>query len=173
MIHNISYQLEKINSGTAIPALYATIREKVSSSIAGAKYFAATTDMWSSTTSAPHMSYTVHFIDSEWCLKSWFLQTLFVPQDHDADNLAGVMSETLGNWGLNPVDQVCITTDSGSNLICATTSCLGWNHLSCFGHNLHLAVNNSMKDEVHVTRAFGVSRKLVELFAHSWKKGVN
>ena len=41
------YQLptRKYFSGTAIPALYATIREKVSSSIAGAKYFAATTDM--------------------------------------------------------------------------------------------------------------------------------
>ena len=93
-----------------------------------------------------------------------------MPQDHDADNLTGVMSETLGNWGLNSINQVCVTTDNGSNLICATTSRLGWNHLSCFGHNLHLAVTNLMKDEVRVTRAFGVCRKLVELFAHSWKK---
>ena len=71
-----------------------------------------------------------------------------MPQDHDADNLADVMTETLANWSLNPVDQVCLTTDNGSNIVCATSSRLGWNHLSWFGHNLQLAVTNSMKDEV-------------------------
>ena len=166
------YQLpnRKYFTNTAIPALYASTQEKVSNSISGAKYFAATMDMWSSATSAPYMSYTVHFIDPQWSLQSWCLQTLFVPQDHDANNLADVMTETLANWSLNPVDQVCLTTDNGSNIVCATSSRLGWNHLSCFGHNLHLAVTNSMKDEVRVARAFGVCRKLVELFAHSWKK---
>ena len=80
------------------------------------------------------------------------------------------MTETLTNWSLDTVNQVCVTTDNGSNIICATSSRLGWNHLSCFGLNLHLAVTNSMKDELRITRAFGVCRKLVELFAHSWKK---
>ena len=127
-------------------------------------------DMWSSATSTPYMSYTVHYIDPQWSLQSWCLQTLFIPQDHNADYLADVMTETLTNWSLDPVNQVCVSTDNESNIICATSSRLGWNHLSCFGHNLHLAVINSMKDDVHVTRAFGVCCKLVELFAHSWKK---
>ena len=96
------YQLpnRKYFTNTAIPALYASTREKVSNSISGAKYFAATMDMWSSATSAPYMSYTVHFIDPQWSLQSWCLQTLFVPQDHDADNLADIMTETLANWVL-------------------------------------------------------------------------
>ena len=166
------YQLpnRKYFTNTAIPALYASTQEKVSNSISGAKYFASTMDMWSSATSAPYMSYTVHYIDPQWSLQSWCLQTLFVPQDHNADNLADVMTETLTNWSLDPVNQVCVTTNNGSNIVCATSSRLGWNHLSCFGHNLHLAVTNSMKDEVRITRAFGVCRKLVELFAYSWKK---
>jgi len=119
------------------------------------------------------MSYTVHFIDPEWCLQSWCLQTFFVPQDHDANNLADVMTETLANWGLDPANQVCLTTDNGSNIVCATSNHLGWNHLSCFGHNLHLAGTNSMKDEVRITRAFEVCPKFVKLIAHSWKKSVN
>ena len=118
-------------------------------------------DMWSNAASAPYMSYTVHYINPQWSLQSWCLQTLFVPQDHNADNLADVMTETLTNWSLDPVNQACVTTDNGSNIICATSSRFGWNHLSCFGHNLHLAVTNSMKDEVRITRAFGVCRKLV------------
>ena len=44
---------------------------------------------------------------------------------------------------------------------------LGWDHLSCFGHNLNLAV---MKDETRITRAIAVCKKIVENFAHSWKK---
>ena len=47
---------------------------------------------------------------------------------------------------------------------------LGWTHLSCFGHNLNLAVTNSMKDEDRITRAVGVCKKVVQHFAHSWKK---
>ena len=56
------------------------------------------------------------------------------------------------------------------NIVCAAESCLGWTHLSCFGHNLHLAVQNSTKNERKVDRAVGVCKKLVSTFSHSWKK---
>ena len=81
--------------------------------------------MWSSATSAPYMSYTVHNIDPQWILQSRCLQTLLVPQDYNADNLADVMTETLTNWSLDPVNQVCVTTDNESNIICAILSHLG------------------------------------------------
>ena len=45
-----------------------------------------------------------------------------------------------------------------------------WTHLPCFGHNLHLAVVNSTKDESRVQRSLGLCRKLVSTFTHSWKK---
>ena len=34
--------------------------------------------------------------------------------------------------------------------------------MSCFGHNLHLVVTNSMKDDVHISRAFGVCRNWLD-----------
>lgn len=70
-----------------------------------------------------------------------------MPEDHTADNLVDVMTDTLEMWGLDAAKQVCLTTDSGRNLVCAATRRLGWNHLSCFGHNLHLAVGNSIKTD--------------------------
>ena len=73
----------------------------------------------------PYMSYTVYFIDQQWSLQSLCLQALFVPQNCNADNLANVITETLTNWSLDLVNQVCLTTDNGSNIICATSSCLG------------------------------------------------
>ena len=50
---------------------------------------------------------------------------------------------------------------------------LGWDHLSCFGHNLNSAVTNALKDETRITRAIAVCKKVVHHFAHSWKKRRN
>ena len=126
--------------------------------------------MWSSSTMEPYLSYTVHFITNDWTLQSRCLQTLFVPKDHNADNLSEVLTETLAQWKLEVRRQVCITTDNGSNILCAITVRLMWTQLSCFGHNLHLAVVNSIKDESRVQCCLGLCRKLVSAFSHSWKK---
>ena len=160
----------KYFSQIAIPALYTSTRNKVQSDLHGVEFFAATTDMWSSSTAEPYISYTVHYVDKDWCLKTRCLQTLYLPQDHTADNIAESMTETLDSWGLKTANQVCLTTDNGKNIVCATIRRLGWNHLSCFGHNLHLAVGNSIKDDRRVDRALGVCRKIVTSFSHSWKK---
>ena len=48
----------------------------------------------------------------------------------------------LESWSLNSQKQVCITME---NMIAAINR-LGWTHLSCFGHNLNLAVTNTLKD---------------------------
>lgn len=84
-------------------------------------------------------------------------------------NLSAVMTETLQSWNLEPSKQVCITTDNGSNLIKACSD-LHWMRMPCFGHNLHLAINNSIKDDSRVSRALGLCRKLVGTFSHSWNK---
>ena len=124
----------KYMSGTAIPALYEKTREQVASDINKARYFVATTDMWSSSTMEPYLSYSIHFIDDNWILQTKCLQTLFVPKDHTADNLCEVMTETLTQWKLEMDWQVCITTDNGSNITCAATSRLMWMRLPCVGH---------------------------------------
>ena len=52
----------KYFSNTAIPTLYAKTCEKVVSEVGHAQHFAATTDLWSSTTTESYISYIVHFI---------------------------------------------------------------------------------------------------------------
>ena len=47
---------------------------------------------------------------------------------------------------------------------------LNWLHVPCFGHNLHLAITNAIKDDSRISRAIGVTRKLITSFSHSWKK---
>ena len=110
-----------------------------------------------------YMTATVHYIDAEWRLQSHCLQTIFVPEDHTVENLATVLQKILESWTLLENCLVCETTDNGSNIV-AAIQILKQNRLSCFSHNLHLAITNSMKDDDRVTRARGIAHKIVNAF---------
>ena len=153
---------------TAIPTLYNTTRDTVASEISDVRYFSATTDLWSSEGMKPYLSYTIHFI-CNWKLQSRCLQTSFMPEDHTSENLAEAMKCSLEGWELDESKQVCLTTDSGANIVNAASR-LDWMRLSCFGHNLHLAITNSIKCDNRFTRALGLARKIVSIFSMSWKK---
>lgn len=156
-------------SRVAIPSLYNATKDQVLKSIQGSQYFSSTTDLWSSNTTEPYMGFTVHYINDSWEIQSKCLQTLYFPESHTGKNLSEGLCDTLKSWGLKESQQVCITTDNGSNILSAV-SMLNWTHLSCFGHNLNLAVTNSTKGDDRVARAFGLCKKIVSAFSHSWKK---
>lgn len=129
----------KYFSKTALPQLYEECREKLENNLRNVKYFATTSDLWSSRTSEPYMSLTIHYIDEEWCLQSRCLQTAYFPEDHTAEILSAGLEDALASWGLSEDRQVCITTDNGANIVKAV-SLKNWTRLQCFGHRLHLAI---------------------------------
>ena len=75
----------------------------------------------------------------------------------------------LESWGLPENRLVCATSDNGSNIVAAMRK-LNWTWLPCFGHNLYLAITNSMKGDSQITRAIDISHKIINTFSHSWKK---
>ena len=91
-----------------------------------------------------------------------------MPSDHIAANIADALKDIQQTWKLPEEGQMAITTDNAANMICAT-NILKWQHLSCFGHNLNLAVTNSLKDDNTVSRALGVAHCIVSAFSTSWK----
>ena len=160
----------KYFSRMAIPALYNFTREAVAVEVQQAEFFSATTDLWSREgLRLYNMSYTVHYINKEWKLSSKCLQTTFLQHDHTGENLAEVFTETLTSWGLHAENQVCLTTDSGSNIVHAAGT-LKWTRLACFGHNLHLAVTNSLNKDPRCNRALGVACKITSAFSMSLKR---
>ncbi|XP_058616584.1 uncharacterized protein LOC131530377 isoform X2 [Onychostoma macrolepis] len=122
----------KYFSRAAIPALYGEVRERVEEQLKSVSYFATTADLWSSRTSEPYLSLTVHFIDQDWKLVSLCLQTVYFPEDHTGESIAA-------SWGLREDRQVCITTDSGTSIIKAA-ELNRWTRLQCFGHRLNSAI---------------------------------
>ena len=72
------------------------------------------------------------------------------------------------NWNLTPDRLVVTTTDNGSNFI-AGMDLMGWTRLSCFGHNLDLAINHALSVPI-IQQAIRRCHALVALFHRSWKK---
>ncbi|GAA6084883.1 ceramide transfer protein isoform X1 [Tachysurus ichikawai] len=77
--------------------------------------FFTTTDLWSSRTTEPYISLTVHFVDEEFELKSRCLQTSYF--DYTGENIAMGLREALAAWDLREERQVAMTTDNGTNVV--------------------------------------------------------
>ncbi|XP_035848419.1 zinc finger BED domain-containing protein 1-like [Sander lucioperca] len=155
-------------SQIAIPELHRQCRQRVAMELKTIQFFAATTDMWSSHTAEPYQSLTVHYITEDLQLKACSLQTAYFPEDHTGENIAAGLREGLECWDLNEDNLVCITMDNASNMVKAA-QLNEWTRLQCFGHRLHLAIENAIKDG-RVSRAIGLCKKLVGHFSHSWRK---
>ena len=157
-------------SRNAVPYLYNLTKERILRRLSSVWFFSATTDMWSSNSGLkPYMSYTIHFIDDEWKLQSISLGTHYLPEDHTAIVISEALESKLDEWNLNPSNQVCLTTDNGSNIV-AAARLLNWDRLSCFGHNLHLAITKAIDNDTRCSRALGVAHKIVSSFSTSWKR---
>ena len=95
-------------------------------------------------------------------MTSYCLQTHYLPKGHTGENIAEVLEETLQQWKLEDKKLAGITTDSGANVKLAR-SLLNWVRLSCFGHNLNLAVEKGLND-TRVLRGLRVCRSAVAAF---------
>ena len=171
---NPRYKLPSRNyfSRVAIPSLYSEVKSEIQQKINDQHFtfYAGTTDLWSSITSEPYLSYTIHYIDKNWNMCSRCLQTHYMPEAHTAVNLQEALTSSLEHWNLDPDKQVAITTDSGANIKLAC-ELLGWQRVSCFGHNLDLAVNKGLDDgRMRVDTVLRKCRKIVAAFSQSWKR---
>ncbi|XP_062404697.1 E3 SUMO-protein ligase ZBED1-like [Sardina pilchardus] len=73
----------------------------------------------------------------------------------------------LEDWGISKNAVVSVTTDNAANMKAAFKTETVW--MSCFGHNLNLAIGKSLKiDRVDV--AIKACRSVVQGFNHSWKR---
>ena len=100
-------------------------------------------------------------------IKILLLNHTFLPTGpHRSINISEALQSIIESWSLPENKLARITTDNGSNVIVAV-EILGWNGLSCFGHNLHLAITDSMKDDDRISHAIGIAHKIVGAFAHS------
>ena len=77
-----------------IPHLYSTIKETtVMPKLKEIENYSATADFWTSQANHPYSSYTIHFVDKEWNLITFCLETVPLFEDHSGENLAEAISD--------------------------------------------------------------------------------
>lgn len=64
------------------------------------------------------MSVTTHYIDEEWNLITYVLQTTEVEIDHRFASLPEMLTAAIEEWGLMRKDPA-IVTDNAANMVCA------------------------------------------------------
>ena len=95
---NPCYQLPRCNHFTrvAFPMLAAEVKADIELEIANnLHFFSTTSDMWTSVAGDPYLSFTCHFINPQWELKSVCLSTQYLPEDHTAANIKESLEETM------------------------------------------------------------------------------
>uniref|UniRef100_A0A1X7T8K7 BED-type domain-containing protein n=1 Tax=Amphimedon queenslandica TaxID=400682 RepID=A0A1X7T8K7_AMPQE len=99
---------KKLFSSQEILALYLRVRNDIIEQLKQVKYYAITTDLWTSGSCELYITLTVHYIDGEWSLELKCLDTVALFADHTGDNIANCVTdiidirlleglETLGN----------------------------------------------------------------------------
>lgn len=159
-----------------IPKLYLkkkrTIQKEINDIRSGSydlAMFSFTTDLWSSITMEPYMSLTMHFIDDNFQLHKYCLETKYIPDTHTGVNLAMALSELLASWELTVKDDLMvITTDSASNMIKMGTEAQV-TRLPCFGHLLHNGVRKSLEDD-EVKKVTAKLKRIVAYFHQSHRR---
>ena len=125
---------------------YIDVRNRIERELAEeAAYYSATTDLWTSGSNDPYITFTVHYIDMLWQIQSHCLCTAYLAEDYTGENIQEALLDILHEWNLDEKRLVTITTDSGANVKRAC-SLLKWERLSCFGHNLELSINKALED---------------------------
>ncbi|GFW27832.1 zinc finger BED domain-containing protein 1 [Trichonephila clavipes] len=155
-------------NATVVPKLYNEVRDKIRQelSLINKDTISVTTDCWTSITNTPYITITVHFITSEWALKS---ACAHFDDDHNGKNIAEVLRSILNDWGIDVQNIMSITTDNGRNILKSIEELNLENaHISCFAHNINIGVNHSLDIPV-LKRAIARLKKLQNAFAMSWK----
>ena len=134
----------KTISSKYLPQMFEGEKAKIKDDLSGVRSFSLTTDIWTSRANHAYTGLTIHFVDREFELQHYLLETREFPESHTALNIADELTEILKDWGLNEDTISAITTDNGKNVVAAIKH-LGWEHLPCFSHTLQLGVEKVLK----------------------------
>lgn len=150
-----------------LPQMFEGEKSKVKRHLSSSRRFALTTDIWTSRANQAYTGVTIHFIDTEFELRHFLLETKEFPESHTAGNIADELREILKEWDLNDEFVSAITTDNGRNISAAIRE-LGWRNLACFSHTLQLGIEKVIKLP-QVVKALARCKRIATHFHHSSK----
>lgn len=153
-------------SNTVVPELYTEVKRYVESEIEKAPCIALTTDGWTSRPTENYNTYTAHFINDDWQMKNYVLETKQMNESHTSQNLATELKHFVAKWGLQRYGMSpCVTTDNASNIVGAV-KLAGLMHVRCVAHSINLSTQKGLQI-TQMNRLLGRVRRIVGFFHRS------
>jgi hypothetical protein len=144
--------------------MYTELRAKVQEELLSATFLSLTTDSWTGRNTKSFTTVTSQYMNKDWEIISYVLNTQEMTESHTADNLAADFNVILEEWKLNR-NSVSVTTDNASNITLAMSKC-GVVHIRCMAHTLNLASQKALQTPL-ISRICGKIRRIVGHFRRS------
>ena len=148
------------------------VRTKMQSLVGAAEFFCVTSDEWTSRATQGYSARTLHWVDSDWELRSLLLDFPHYPDRHTGENLCESLESMAETWGLDE-RFAALVTDNAPNAVKSVRLLAMRNpliariaRLRCLAHTLQLIVREIMKDAV-VAAVLKRVRSLVAYFNRS------
>nr|XP_017024329.1 zinc finger BED domain-containing protein 4-like isoform X1 [Drosophila kikkawai] len=113
------------------------------------------------------LTITAHFIAND-SLNAICLAASRMDQSHTSDYVSFLLEETCAEFQIDAIKWTTLTTDSASNMKCASKLFLGVNkHVPCFAHSINLVVDATIKEISSFSTIVDKIKRVVMHFKHS------
>ncbi|KAL5546582.1 hypothetical protein UlMin_029300 [Ulmus minor] len=132
-----------------------------------------TTDCWTSNQQIPYLCLTVHYIDSDWCLKKRILNFVQI-SNHKGETIAKLIEDCLHKWGIERVFTITMDNATANDVAVSILKrrVNGWEgsvlngeymHVRCCAHILNLIVSDGLKELHHSISAIRAAVRYIRL----------
>ena len=158
----------KYFSEKIIPEMYTKLRQRLFEDLHSGDNFSIsfTTDIWSRDCGESFISWTAHYINSEFYREERVLQVCPFPGSHTADAISEMILKLLDGWSIEKSRVHTIVRDNAANMVAGIRQCR-FSAVSCTIHTLQLVVKDSIFVQRSVIDMLARCRKIVGHFKHS------
>ena len=125
-----------------------------------------TTDIWLRDGGESFISWTAHYITSEFHRGEQVFQVCPFPGSHTADAISGMILKLLDKWSIDKSRVHAIVRDDAANMVAGIRQC-GLLAVSCTIYTLQLVVKDSILVQRSVIDMLATCRKTVDHFKYS------
>ncbi len=141
----------------------------LSRQLRAATSIALTTDIWTSKATQAFATTTGHFLDGDWNLVSYVLETIHFPGSHTGIRISEQIKGSLTRCGLQPSQVSAVVHDEAANVVLAGKILWDsdeWESVVCAAHSLQNAVKGAVEKRA-MQNLLAKCRRLVGHFKHS------
>ena len=122
---------------------------------------ALTMDEWTSKAVQSFQTFTCHFVNGEWKLKTFVLETSHFGGSHTARRIADKACKAVARVRASQV--LCVVQDEAANAVAAgrlQEEDKSWSSKTCAPHKLQTCIHHAIDGSAPVRRLLATSRKL-------------